>query len=576
MTKRRKRRKRRRRLNFKGKVLVAALVLILVAIIVLIIALASRGGGDDNEEETVALLPIELAEGDAQVVKFYSYGVYFNAFGTIYVGDTDVEEAYLVFIDASTGEEKYSEPLEIFSTDGTLIFGISDEINTGMPLENFADGNYMVFLKLASEDFADDTEQSAVNETETDAAEDSTDDGDDSIYPTRLEGSDSPFKEEETETEESDAATGGEEVVVMLETRLYAISAAEDVSEDTVLIDTENSGIVLTDEQTALLDAADPEGSAGLAEIEYYTLTQNGSNQLVNIDFTSTTYLEDVIYTLTFNVAQSELPDDVYDIVIDPGHGSYDSGAVTEDGDTEAENTLAVALELYEYLTDAGYKVKLTRNGVDETDDLLPSGSYNVPGGRVTQIGASGAKLAISIHFNSDASEEMEGIQVYSSVRGSCEFAKLIADSVVEAAGIVYSSQTYYMVEDGAYQRAFSASDVAESIADAEAEGYEPYDWTTDTDYYYMIRETGGFMTNALSDGRIEGYNENIYRDSNSAPETVLMEGGYMSNPEEFANFSQNPDKYAQGIYEAILSYIDGFTESEETETNTEEASSES
>ncbi len=578
MTKRKsKRRKRRRRLNFKGKLLLTALVLIFAAIIVLIVVLANKGSGNEDEE-AAALLPIELADGEAQVVKFYSYGLNFNIFGTISVGDTDVEEAYLVFVDVSTGEEKYSEPLEIFSTDGTLVFGLSDEINTGMPLENFDDGNYMVFIKLASESFADDTEQSAGSEAETEtAAEDSSDDSDtDSIYPTRLEGSDSPFKEEETETEEENTATGSEEEAVVLETRLYAISMAEDVSEDTVLIDTESSGIVLTDEQTALLDAAAPEGSAGLAAIEYYTLTSNGSNQKIDIDFATTLYLEDSIYTLTFNVAQAELPEDVYDIVIDPGHGGYDSGATTEDGETEAENTLAVALELYEYLTDAGYKVKLTRNGVDETDDLLPSGSYNVPGGRVTQIGASGAKIAISVHFNSDASEEMQGIQVYSSNRGSCTLAKLIADSVVEVADTVYSSQSYYEVEEGAYQRAFTAAEVAESIADAEAEGYEPYNWTTDTDYYYMIRDTGGLVTNALSDGRVEGYNENIYRDSNCVPETVLMEGGYMSNPEDLANFSQNPDKYAQGVYEAILAYIGSFTESETTEEDTVETSSES
>lgn len=58
--------------------------------------------------------------------------------------------------------------------------------------------------------------------------------------------------------------------------------------------------------------------------LEYYTLTKNNSNK--KIDITWDKYKDNEL--LTFNIKNTTLPDDVYDITIDPGHDGNDAGVI--------------------------------------------------------------------------------------------------------------------------------------------------------------------------------------------------------------------------------------------------------
>ena len=62
----------------------------------------------------------------------------------------------------------------------------------------------------------------------------------------------------------------------------------------------------------------------------------------------------------TITIEETKLPDDVYDIVIDPGHVGIDTGA-SNGNYHESKYTLEYGLALKEALEDAGLKVKLTR-----------------------------------------------------------------------------------------------------------------------------------------------------------------------------------------------------------------------
>ena len=98
-------------------------------------------------------------------------------------------------------------------------------------------------------------------------------------------------------------------------------------------------------------------------------------------------------------------PDDLIDlIVIDPGHGGPDSGAVGKSGLLEKEVTLDIALRLKELLEDEeGFRVILTR----ETDVLVPLEER-------TQIAnQSGADLFMSIHTNSFRKRSVRGSETY-------------------------------------------------------------------------------------------------------------------------------------------------------------------
>jgi N-acetylmuramoyl-L-alanine amidase len=77
-------------------------------------------------------------------------------------------------------------------------------------------------------------------------------------------------------------------------------------------------------------------------------------------------------------------------IVIDPGHGGVQTGAISETGLTEKEVTLDVALRLRRLLADAPFEVLLTRDS-DKTLGLEQ---------RVAFANSNNADLFVSIHVN--------------------------------------------------------------------------------------------------------------------------------------------------------------------------------
>lgn len=91
-------------------------------------------------------------------------------------------------------------------------------------------------------------------------------------------------------------------------------------------------------------------------------------------------------------------------IVIDPGHGGRDPGAVGQEGTKEKEVTLDVAARLKERLERRyGYRILMTREG-DETQTLRA---------RTEFANAHHADLFISIHVNDLPVEEVTSVETY-------------------------------------------------------------------------------------------------------------------------------------------------------------------
>ena len=118
-------------------------------------------------------------------------------------------------------------------------------------------------------------------------------------------------------------------------------------------------------------------------------------------------------------------------IIIDPGHGGPDGGAVSNDGIYEKDIVLAISIKLKYYLEQAGYKVTLTRSG---DYDLAPNGSKNHKRDdihkRVDMINNSNCLLFISIHANSYPNSSIYGSQVFYSNNGV--ESKLLSESIQE------------------------------------------------------------------------------------------------------------------------------------------------
>ena len=108
--------------------------------------------------------------------------------------------------------------------------------------------------------------------------------------------------------------------------------------------------------------------------------------------------------------------DEKITVVIDPGHGGRDGGAVGEDGTLEKDLNLAVALKLKAILESADIQVVMTR----ETDIELasPDSSHKKADDLKARLQlAQNQKNAIfiSIHMNKFPVEKYRGLQVYYS-----------------------------------------------------------------------------------------------------------------------------------------------------------------
>jgi N-acetylmuramoyl-L-alanine amidase len=91
-------------------------------------------------------------------------------------------------------------------------------------------------------------------------------------------------------------------------------------------------------------------------------------------------------------------------IVVDPGHGGHDPGAVGPSGLQEKEVVLAIALKLRELLKeDLGLDVVMTRS----TDVFIPLEERTAIANKVN------ADLFLSVHANAAANRNASGIETY-------------------------------------------------------------------------------------------------------------------------------------------------------------------
>lgn len=279
-------------------------------------------------------------------------------------------------------------------------------------------------------------------------------------------------------------------------------------------------------------------------EIEYYTITKNSENNRIQ--------LRDTGLFFSFLVEEASLPANVYDIMLDPGHGGSDGGAV-KNNTHESDLVMEYALDLKKELESLGLKVGLTRDGTESEDKDMVYNVYDEDG-RVHLTCASGAKYCFSLHLNSNSAVIFQGgVEVFAPGNADYRLAKLLADRIVERAGTNYSGMSTYKQEQGVYVRNFTSQDIENMQAE---EKYEPYSVTTDTPYLYMIRETGGIITGAIADGRNPAYGSNDFRLSNKGVETYVLEMGYLSVEEDYQNIKNNSEGYVKGIFEAVKEFL--------------------
>ena len=321
-----------------------------------------------------------------------------------------------------------------------------------------------------------------------------------------------------------------------------------------------NSGLIideLTGEEYYILlrlklnNSIDPRfysfsNNSDLKNIDYYTVTKDGKNKKAEIGFVKRTVDDKDYNLLKVSLTETSLPEDVYDIAIDAGHGGTDDGEKIN-GVTEADVTLEYAKLLKSKLEEKGYKVFLTRDD-DNTGYYNYTNMYD-EAGRITTACKSKAKLMLSLHIN-QGNSSLKGLEIYSPCNSNLEFAKEMANKINEASSIELSNSTSFKVLDGVYVRNFTKAEIKAFAKTAEDKGYEPYPITTDTPYLYTIREVGGLATNAYVDGRNTSYSANKYYNSNQGLECYQIELGYIKN--DLSIITNEKESYINAITEAI------------------------
>lgn len=292
-------------------------------------------------------------------------------------------------------------------------------------------------------------------------------------------------------------------------------------------------------------------------DLEYYTITKNRTNKKIDIGFDIFKSNDKDMFYIKFNIVKVKLPQSVYDISIDPGHGGSDPGAISGQY-KEAEIAMKHSAELKDKLEELGLKVILTRDGTEDTSETSKFGVYSVYDfeGRVNIVGRAKVKYNFSIHVNSFDTNTLSGTEIYAPSNASLKIAQSLADNIVSIAKTTYSTRNTDKVSDGVYVRTFTDTEIVESAETAQKKGFEPYNITTSTPYLYMIREVGGKTTGAYIDGRNKSIGTNMYYNSNIGVESYLIELGYIINKTDLNNMLNNQAAYIEAIAKSIQENI--------------------
>ena len=124
-------------------------------------------------------------------------------------------------------------------------------------------------------------------------------------------------------------------------------------------------------------------------------------------------------------------------IVIDPGHGGEDGGAVSCTGRMESEYNLAISRRLDDLLHLLGYRTRMTRTSdvsIYTTGSTIAQKKVSDLKERVRIVNETGNALLVSIHQNQFSDSRYSGAQVfYAKTAGSKDLGQKLQAELVAA-----------------------------------------------------------------------------------------------------------------------------------------------
>lgn len=222
-------------------------------------------------------------------------------------------------------------------------------------------------------------------------------------------------------------------------------------------------------------------------------------------------------------------------IVLDPGHGGQDPGAISRSGHYEKHITLNMARETRDILKKKGYKVVLTR----DSDVFIPLR------GRIKKAHEAHADLFISIHADSAKNSSAKGLSVYTvSEKASDAEAAALAERENKADILLDMDLSEYEAEIGNI-----FIDLAKKSTMDNSARYATY----------VVQEMKKKVQLVPNAHRMAGF---VVLKSPSIP-SVLVELGYLSNKTEDRLLQQKSyrRKLAESLAKAVDTYFDNLVE---------------
>lgn len=222
-------------------------------------------------------------------------------------------------------------------------------------------------------------------------------------------------------------------------------------------------------------------------------------------------------------------------IVLDPGHGGQDPGAISRSGRFEKNLTLKMAKELRNKLEKAGYRVVMTR----DRDVAIPLRK------RIDKAHQAKGDLFISIHADSALNTKAKGLSIYTiSERASDKEAEALAERENKADIILgldlgdYQPEVSNILIDLAKRDTMAKSSLYADLVVGE------------------MKKKVKLVPNAH---RFAGF---VVLKSPNIP-SVLLEMGYLSNKEEekLLQKSSYRAKLAEALTKAVNSYFKNVKE---------------
>lgn len=267
----------------------------------------------------------------------------------------------------------------------------------------------------------------------------------------------------------------------------------------------------------------------------WYTLPRQGKRKKVTL-FQTTGLLSIRVESV------QDLPDDIYDLIIDPGHGEPDTGASHEKW-LESTEVLKISRYLKERFESYGLKVKLTRDQSKDSTYPTPFNYEKSPylaNGRVDQVYRYQANYLISNHLNA-LNKKQKGLEVYSSIVTDDRWSRSILTAFSHLDRTIQDNlNSPYRVSEGSYKRYYNCPSQKVCL--------NPY-----VDYLYMIRETGGALTYPIT---LTEFSQTFQTIPSYGAESLLIEYAYLDHPEDRELWLENWQEYGEAVVEGTLNYL--------------------